>query len=332
MLGTKTIINKLAGGTNAARLRLRFGLGLVGLLCTPALLSAQTPDYFPLQTGNSWVYRTVEGSRTAVQSVEVGETAAYEGRTYHRLTFFGRTFWVRKADDGNMYSYDPSEKVEKPFIALAAAEGQTFDTTLDPCTKIGKIETRDGRHKGPLGEFEKTLKVSYQPSCADAGVTEQSFLPWIGLLQHVSTSIAGPQRYELIYSRTGFTQVTDGEVSFGVALDRISFPAGDTSEMLVRMTLRSTRPEPIVLTFPSAQTFDVAIRDDKNEVVYVWSRDKLFAQVVRTERFGPGEKNFAVLVPLAGLRPGKYVAEAWLTVAGPHKQYQGTVAFEIVGR
>src|SRR4030095_4145252 len=128
---------------------------------TCAISHAQTPDYFPLQTGNSWIYRSLDGNRRDVQSVEVGDTSAFDGNTYFRLTFFGREVWVRKGADANVYVYDPQTQRESLFIPTAGSEGQTFDTALDPCTRKGKIESKKAKHQGPLGDFENVLQISY---------------------------------------------------------------------------------------------------------------------------------------------------------------------------
>ena len=69
------------------------------------------------------------------------------------------------------------------------------------------------------------------------------------------------------------------------------------------------------------------LRNEKGEEVYRWSTGKGFIQIFRTLKIGPGEKNFAVIVPLDNLTPGKYVAEANLATDNP-KQYVASVPFE----
>ena len=157
-------------------------------------------------------------------------------------------------------------------------------------------------------------------------MTQQYFLPYIGLILHEVTSIAGPVRYELVYSRTGLTTVVAETNAFTLALDTPAYKVGENTKMLARVTLNVTQP--VTLTFPSGQNTDLRIMNEKGESVYTWSADKLFIQVFREEKIGPGERNWVMDVPLGNLAPGKYTAEAWLTTQP--RQYSATVSFEIV--
>ena len=181
--------------------------------------------------------------------------------------------------------------------------------------------------KTALGEFNNALQLTYQPNCADAGVATQFFLPYIGLVQQESTSIAGPNRYELLYSRTGFTNIETQQVGFTMALDGHTYRAAQDTTMVVRLTLRSSHPDPLALVFPSGQNYDLKIYNDRGEIVYVWSADKLFTQVLRTEQFGPGEKTFAFEVPIGRLPAGRYAAEGYLSTEP--RMFSAVVHFEI---
>jgi hypothetical protein len=104
--------------------------------------------------------------------------------------------------------------------------------------------------------------------------------------------------------------------------------------MNLRMTLRNWTGAPLPLTFPSGQSYDVVIRNAREEVAYRWSDGKAFIQVFRQERLAPGqERNYVVTVRLADkearpLPQGRYTAEAWLATEGG-KRYAATVGFEI---
>jgi hypothetical protein len=67
--------------------------------------------------------------------------------------------------------------------------------------------------------------------------------------------------------------------------------------------------------------------------VYRWSNGQAFAQVFRTVSFGPGEKNYAVAVPLQDAKgtafpAGDYVVEGLITTAG-RQPYRARVGFII---
>ena len=309
MRGTKTSIAKTLLFVSAA-----------------TVLSAATPEYFPLQVGNSWVYRASVGRLNRVQTISVDAIESVNGRAYFRVQFFERSLLVRTADDGSLYEYDPESRQERLWLPFAAAEGQKTDSQFEPCTKSATVRSKSAKVKGPLGEFDNVLQLTYEPVCGDAGVSYQYFLPYIGLLEQESSNIAGAHRHELIYSRTGSTAVDVNQVAFTVALDAQTYRAREDTEMFVRLTLRNTRPEPVILNFPSGQSFDVKLYNAQGDTVYVWSADKLFLQAVRTERIS-GERSWALTIPIADLAPGRYTAEVLLTTQP--RSYSAVAAFEV---
>ena len=133
-------------------------------------------------------------------------------------------------------------------------------------------------------------------------------------------------KFEITYYRVGSGTGGAQEVSFTVALDAPRYPQGSTLQ--ARLTLRSTSPDPILLHFPSGQSFDMKIYDEKGTVGDIWSKDKLFPAIIRDETFGRGEKTYALTMPLTNLPPGRYIAEGYLTT-NP-LLYLGRVSFEIV--
>ena len=288
------------------------------MLCCAGAAFGADADYFPLAIGNSWVYRVTQGAFPEAQVVEVTGTTTADGRSYFRVNFFGREALLRSTIDGTLVEYDAEAKREKVWIAFGADASQTFATEMDSCTKSGKIESKAAKYSGPTGSFTNALQVSFTQSCSDAGTQSETFLPYVGLVERVVDNIAGARKYSLVYSRTGVTEVTTQEIRFSLSIDA---PYGTA-----RLTLRNSTSAPIPLVFPSGQSYDLKIRNEKGEVVYTWSADKLFAQIFRTESFGPGERNYAILLPLSTLPAGKYVAEAYLTTS-PAGTYSASVAF-----
>lgn len=110
-------------------------------------------------------------------------------------------------------------------------------------------------------------------------------------------------------------------------------PDAGPPQLLARFTLRNTTSDPIRLEFPTSQRYDLEIRNEAGEVVYRWSDGKAFLDVVNSEDFGPGERNYTVLVPLSGkdgspMQPGRYTVEAWLST-GRLRTFVASVAFEM---
>jgi hypothetical protein len=289
---------------------------------------ATPADYLPLQVGNSWVYKATQGRLNRVRTIAVEAVENIEGRAYYRIQFFNeQTVLARQTPEGSLMRYDPETKQERLWLPFASAEGQRTNSEFDLCSKSATVRSKSASIKTAIGEFNNALQLTYEPSCADAGISTQYFLPYVGLLQQESTTIAGPQKYELLYSRTGFTNIETQQVSFAMALDGHIYRAGQDAEMLVRLTLRSSLPDPITLVFPSGQDYDLKIYNERGDIVYTWSADKLFIQVLRNERFGPGEKTFAFSVPTSQLPPGRYAAEGYLTTQP--RMFAAVVHFEV---
>lgn len=268
-------------------------------------------DYFPLEVGNSWVYRSESrhgGQQGA--AVEVVRSEYIGEKQWFVTNFFGRETLLRLNESGTLVSYDRGSRAENVWIPFASGVGESFETSIDSCTESGRIESKSAEHKGPLGESKEGLRIAYEPRCADAGVTSATFVPQIGLAEYSTTSIAGPVVYKLVYARTGVTVRTDAEWSFGISLDSPSYT--QPAVMAVRLTLRNTQTEPIRIQFPSGQDYDVVIRNEAGESVYTWSADKAFAAVFRTIEFGPGERNWLIEIPLSDIEPGVYTVEGSL--------------------
>ena len=296
------------------------GLALIGLL--PVLVAAQ-PDYWPLQVGNQWTYRS--SPRGDPFTVEVTDTQTAGGQTYFVVQGLPTGIaWLRMSDDGTLYTYTGSG--EAVWAAFGAAEGQSYATAIAPCNARAVVRSKAAKLNIPIGQFDNGLAIDYPPSgCADAGLTAEAYLPYIGLVQRVQTSIAGPVTYDLVYARLndGLTIVTAPEQSFTVGLDAVVYPVGGTAT--ARLTLRNTQAQPVSLTFPSGQRFDVVVRNGKGDVVYQWSRGKAFTMLYGTLAV-TGEKTWTAEFAVPA-EAGKYTVEAWLASDPP--AYRGQVAIEV---
>jgi hypothetical protein len=297
-------------------------------LAAATLSLAATPDYFPLQPGNSWAFRgAARWFNSTPQSIEVQGKERLRDQEYSKVNFFGRTIYLRSTDTG-LSVFDTAAGQEQSWIRFDAADGQSFPVAIEPCTRAAKIESKMAKVKTPAGEWDNAIQLSFETSCADAGLTSMYFVPGLGPVVYETTSIAGPVRWELIYSRAGSTAAEAPEVAFTVALDAPVYQAAESLNILVRLTLRNTHSQPVTLTFPSGQRYDVRIWNDRGQVVYTWSADKLFPQVFTMEKVGPSEKTFPFVATVPNLPPGRYVAEAWLATG--NREYVGIIGFEVI--
>ncbi len=287
-------------------------------------------DYFPLHVGNQWVYRQTGPLPLDPVVVDIVESQVMEGRAFSLLRGLPEgPLWLRQDGDGILYSLDPLTMREAVWARFRTAEGDTYGTAINACNTTAKVDSRNATVKVPAGEWGGALAISYPgPTCADAGVESEVFLPWIGLVKRTSASIAGPASLELIYARVGgVTVLGQPEVSFAVTLDKAVYQPGDM--ITARLTMRATQPAPVIVNFPSGQRFDLAIRNRAGETVYSWGRDKLFPQVTGTESI-QGERNWVLRAPVPA-EAGAYAAEAWLAT-GTAQSFRGTVSFSVAGR
>ncbi len=259
-------------------------------------------EYLPLQTGNQWVYRGPAGQFT----VAVEKSAAFEGLDYFLVKGFPSTpeVYLRNDAEGRVWMWDGEAKREKVWLDFPADEAPTG---VDPCNALSRVESREAKYTGPVGEFVNALRVRYTiAGCADAGIDSDVFLPYVGLVQRMVQTIAGPRAYELVYARLGeIAVITEPEVSFGVAVDRAA--------KAVRLTLRNKTGVPLELNFGSGQTFDVVVRDEEGKDVWRWSDGRGFTQALRSETVS-GERLWVVTLP--ELKAGRYSVEGWLTTMG----------------
>lgn len=292
-------------------------------LAAAAACAAQ-PDYFPLRPGNQWTYKA---SRFGTPfTVEIVAPAANEAPAGYLLArgFPSGDAWLRMADDGTLYVWSPETRQEQVWAAFGAADGQSYNTAIDPCNKVASIASKSAKAEIPIGQFDNALSISYPPTgCADAGLTTETYLPYIGLVQRTVTSFGGPVTYDLIYARLndGLTIITAPEQSFALALDNVTYAPNAT--ITARLTLRNTQTQPLKLTFPSGQRYDVTIRNEKGDLVYQWSDGKGFTQLFGTMEL-TGERTWTVAFP-APAAPGAYKVEAWLATSAQAPRGQTTI-------
>ena len=302
------------------------------LLLAGAAMYAQQQDYFPLNPGNIWIYRCIGvcGSQPTV-TVQIGPAQDFNGTTYSQLQgWFGKDYWVRENENGVVWAYDPATNQERQWYAFQTPVGGTYDESIpSACCGRATIQSLSAHYAGPIGVFDSALQVVY-PGVFQLGVYREMFLPYIGLISR-GEAAGGPanRNYDLIYSRLGgVTVVSQPEISTGLALDSAVYKASDSPTLTARLSIRNSTADPVSLTFLTGQIYDLEIRDDQGNVVFVWSKGKVFPQLVTTVQI-QDEKDYIVTVPLASLSPGKYVVQAWFTVEGPARAYSSSARFEI---
>jgi hypothetical protein len=306
---------------------------------------AQPGDYSPLAIGNLWIYKGSGVYSGTFLTLEITKTQAFQGAAYFLLHGLRQQdYWLREDAEGSVLQYDPNQAIEKLWWAFNSPLGQQYSTDLPgTCCRVAKVASRGAEYNGPLGTFDSALQISY-PGVFQVGIMQETFLPGVGLALR-SQATGGPSygSWELIYARVGGVSVDSApELSFGIALDNAIYtvntmppvsPATAAPLLTARLRLRNTA-QPITLNFPSGQSFDFTITNDKGAIVYHWSDGQAFTTIFWTETFGPGEKDFVIQLRLNGpdkapLPAGKYVAEGWLTSMGA-KVFDASAPFQVV--
>ena len=263
------------------------------LLLAASSLAAQTPDYFPLQAGNQWIYRA-HGSRDDPVVVSITQLWDFQGRYYSRMEGWpGTSLWLRQDEAGRVWSFDV----------------ETGDETM-----LYVFQTGDSVYQGPLGEFSGAAVVT-------TGGIREVFLPYVGLAQRATEQV-----YDLIYARVGgVTVLEEASTSVRLSLDQ---PVDTGRLMTARITVRHTGATPLDVDLPSAQVYDLGIYSERSVKVYLWSDNKRFIQRPQRVSFGPGETNYVITVPLDNIPNGAYTVRAWLATRPP-QPYLSWVGVEV---
>ena len=308
--------------------------------------AAAAASYFPLSVGDSWTY-ALEG-RTAgdeARTIHVAETQERRGVTYYRLEGWPMLegALVRVNSRGQAVVLDSESGAERLWYDFAAPVGGMWQPeTGDACVGRAEIAGRNQKAEVPAGSFEAALAIDYAPSeCADAGLTSELFAPGIGLIERTEITIAGPLTWRLTRAQVGGRTIEGPGLSFGIQIDRPIYtpnlfppvePGQEIPKLRARVTISNRSSTPLSLTFPSAQLFDMEIRDEAGETVYFWSATRLFPAVVTELELSPGERVFEVEIPLSmgdqPYRPGTYVVEGWLAMPRG-RLYSASVPFEV---
>ena len=233
-----------------------------------ATAGAQSRLVYPLQPGNVWVYRTTSLGRVETKTVTAPRAEKIGGVDYIVLSGLFPQDTAVRMDGARLVTFDPNGKQDLLWIDSASSR---FSSTTDPCGPSDASLRAPATYDGPFGHFEDAIIVDYGPGkCADAGVTQDVFLSYIGLVRRTETTIAGPRTYELVYASLGGTsQFTASGVEFGLTLDRKVYKTADT--ILARLTLKTRAVDPVVLQFPTAQEYDVVIYTADGKEIYRWS-------------------------------------------------------------
>ena len=105
-------------------------------------------------------------------------------------------------------------------------------------------------------------------------------------------------------------------VHLTLATDKPAYRTGEPIELILKLTNRSKQPH--VLEFSSSQRYDFEIEG------WRWGADKMFAQMMGTERLAPGASQEYRERFLGRLAPGTYRVTGRITAIGSTAQAVAT--------
>lgn len=272
--------------------------------------TVQAADFLPLQDGNRWVYREATTGQTL--EVRVGTPVMTNGKVYYSLTGFSPTRQlVRVNEAGNLVYWDEELEAE-PLLTGFRYTGTPFSASGRECPAWATVEEKRAPYAGAAGYWQ-ALRVSYQPyACADAGVLDEQFAENIGMVRRVENSIAGPRTFDLVYARVG-RAVIDAATRGGFSISATDDVRSGAWNVTLRVEPSLSGSLPV--TFPSGQEYDLRLRDVRGNILWTWSADKLFPQVIRSVP-DIGGWSATVSVPHPPRVPEAahtFILEAWLT-------------------
>jgi hypothetical protein len=305
--------------------KLRNGIVVLSL----AAASLPAADFFPLETGNEWVYR--ESGAGAQFQIRVGAPALIGGQVYYTVHGYGvEPLLVRRGADGALYARDEERDGEVLLTSFRGEQGDWFRAPYRTCEQEGQAQERPANYQGPAGRFASTLRVRYRTlGCADAGVEEELYAENLGMLTRVVSTFAGPRTAHLIYARVGkFTLIADDGVTFDLALSPVAGP-DPKLRATMRLAVRGSTPHQLV--FPSSQEYEITLKNADGLVLWRWSDGRVFTPAVRTVELGPGTRLINEDAPLP-VQPGIYTVEAWITAGESRRELAASARFEVADR
>ncbi|MDX2149503.1 MAG: BsuPI-related putative proteinase inhibitor [Bryobacteraceae bacterium] len=283
-------------------------------LCFPAWAA----DFVPLEPGNEWVYRNPALGDTF--RVSVGLPVLLNDRVYHPLDGYTESrLLVRYNDRGDLVMVNEENYAESIVTSFTPLDRAWWQAHGRACDQEGQTaETREV-YDGPAGPIRGVLRLRYRThSCADYGTESELFAENIGMVQRVSTTIAGPRTYDLVYARVGRLIVeASAHTRFTVTVDQTQ------GSELLRATMRlqlEPASAPLKLVFPTSQEYEVVLRDEAGNVVWRFSDSAVFLQAL-THKTYHGEWSTTVMIPRPPLtgqpREAIYTVHAFLPTIEP---------------
>jgi hypothetical protein len=306
-------------------------LALLGSLSLGSTLSAQ--DYLPLGDGNYWTYQSTTSSESFTIRASIPHHIG--NRVYYSVTGYGAEKRLLRSDESGVVAWN--EETEQEELLTSFTADNPYRTKLSGCEQQATPDGKAREYGGPAGYFQSSKAILYQSSsCADTGFGEEIYLANIGLARRTVTTFRGPVTYELVEARVGkFTFAAGPNTQARLSLEGNSVQRRNASEPFLlnaRFTISTISAIGVKVTYPTAQQYEMVVRNEAGEVVYRWSDGQVFAESIKTESID-GRKSVNIQAEFsaaasAALPDGFYTVEAWLTT-GDGPRFASSATFEL---
>jgi hypothetical protein len=295
-----------------------------------AASAAQASNYFPISAGNRWTYRSASGE--SFEIVVSGAPIQNSGRFYHKITGYATQPLYVRAEGERLYWLNEEQSGEEILADFEPFSGGFYTTPISaPCGQDAQAQERPVEYEGASGMVFEAREIRYRIyDCADTGVESELYLENIGLARRVVQTIAGPREFNLTSANVGPLALNEMPgVQFRVSMPSSTISRerpGEAATTDVTLDLVVDRMDPVRLRYTTSQRYDIAIKNERGEVVLLWSSTALFAQVTSEELAATKQ----YVVPMAlGLPDGHYQLEAWLTTDSRERQFSATTSLTI---
>jgi hypothetical protein len=152
------------------------------IVIAAGLAPAAALDYFPLEVGNRWDYQADDRRGPAV--IQVLKIELIDGLTWYRVHWLsGNEVLLRVDERQRLMAWNRERKREELWVSFLAADGETYDTQIAPCSPSARIDRQGAAD---------AVQVRYSGSCSDGGLMRETYVRAVGLRERTEVTYTGP--------------------------------------------------------------------------------------------------------------------------------------------
>ena len=233
-------------------------------------------------------YRSYKNSHGEVVNVGIVDSSSANWKQYS--SYFGQdNQWLWVSNDGQrVYWINESGELNLLFDAEDPL-GTEYSVSIDGCTDRAVLAEKSATTTTSAGIFNNALRLDFLGDCYDAGLESAWFVPSIGLVKWTQDSILGSVEFELEHAKVGnMTLPNQGGIELSAQFPSAPVFLNQQQTVEATITLINHSEETIRLDFTSGQTFEIYLYDDNDQLVTLWSKDRMFTQALHSIEIKPG--------------------------------------------